>query len=415
MSLASRVLTGLLAGGLVGYLLTQTGAAPGPAVDAAVVVGGVFVDLIRMTAMPLVVSLVIGSIATTSAGRIGRTGLRSTVLAVAVLTAVAAVSLLVARPVLASIGPDPAALASTAATPAGAPSLSTWLRELVPVNVVKAAADGAMLPLIVFAVLFAVALTRIAPDRRAGVLVMVQGVADAMQQIVSWILRLAPLGVFALAVPLAARLGLAAAGAVLTYVGLVIGLTLVVIAALYPTVALAGGMSWRGFAAWCAPLQALAFASRSSLATLPAMIEAAERASFPPAASRVVLPLAVSVFHVGTAVAHTVGVLFLARLGGIALSAADLMTIAAVVVVASSAVPGIPGGSIVAIVPVLSAAHVPLEGIGLLLAVDAIPDMFRTTANVTGAMALTAMTAGPGGGAAGGTPSRPTGAATLGA
>jgi proton glutamate symport protein len=230
------------------------------------------------------------------------------------------------------------------------------------------------------------------------VLSVVTGVAEAMQHLVSGILRFAPIGVFALAVPLTARLGLTAAGAVVTYVALVVAITVVAMALLYPLGVVAGGMSPRAFAAYCAPAQALAFASRSSLATLPAMVQAAERAAFPPAAARVVLPLAVSVFHYGTAVAQTVGVLFLARLHGVAFSSLELASVAVAVVFASSAVPGVPGGSIIAIVPVLTAAHLPLEGIGLLLAVDAIPDMFRTAANVTGAMTLAAISRGEPGG-----------------
>src|SRR5439155_25579209 len=93
----------------------------------------------------------------------------------------------------------------------------------------------------------------------------------------------------------------------------------------------------------------------------------------------------------GAAVAQTVGVLFLARLFGIPLSATQLVSIVVTVILTTFAVPGIPGGSIIAMVPVLAAANVPIEGIGILLAVDTIPDMFRTTANVTGSMTLAAV------------------------
>lgn len=399
MTLATRVLLGLLAGSLLGLTLAGH---DGPAVTAVVAVltaiGGVFVDLIRMTAMPLVVSLVIASVGATTAGGVGRTGLRATLLGLTLLVAACVGTMLVAEPVLRGVAADPAALgalaggASAPSTPATPPGLTQWVRDLVPINVAKAAADGAMLPVIVFAVMFGLALARVGSERRLAVLSVVAGVAEAMQHLVSGILRFAPMGVFALAVPLTARLGLTAAGAVFTYVVLVVAITVVAIALLYPLGVVAGRMSPRAFAAYCAPAQALAFASRSSLATLPAMVQAAERAAFAPAASRVVLPLAVSVFHYGTAVAQTVGVLFLARLHGVAFSPLELATVAVAVVFASSAVPGIPGGSIIAIVPVLTAAHLPLEGIGLLLAVDAIPDMFRTAANVTGAMTLTAIT-----------------------
>jgi Na+/H+-dicarboxylate symporter len=160
---------------------------------------------------------------------------------------------------------------------------------------------------------------------------------------------------------------------------------------LYPLAVAGGRMSPAAFASFCAPAQAVAFSSRSSLAALPAMLESADRAAAPPVVAGFVLPVAASVFRFGGAVAQTVGVLFLARLYGIALAPAKLASIVVAVIFTTFAVPGIPGGSILAMVPVLRAADVPLEGIGILLAVDTIPDMFRTTANVTGSMAVAAV------------------------
>lgn len=391
MSLASRVLAGLVAGTLIGLAFAgRDSAIVSVMLTAATLVGGLFIDLIRMCAMPLVASLVVSSLGASGAGTLGRTGVRTLTIAVATLVVVTGASMAVSLVALRGVTPDPAAFTAPA-TPTAAPSLVQWVRDLVPANVAKAAADGAMLPVILFVTLFGLALARIAPARRDAVLAVAQGVADAMQQLVGSLLRLAPLGVFALAIPLAARLGLSAAGALATYVALVVALTIAAIALLYPLGVVAAGMRLGALANYFGPSQALAFASRSSLATLPAMVQASERAGFDAATSRLVMPLAVSVFHVGTAVAQTVGVLFLARLGGVSLSGMDLATVAAAVVVASSAVPGVPGGSIVALVPALTAARVPVEGIGLLLAVDAIPDMVRTTANVTGAMALAAI------------------------
>jgi Na+/H+-dicarboxylate symporter len=265
---------------------------------------------------------------------------------------------------------------------------------LVPQNVFKAAADGAMLPVILYAVLFALALARVGADRRDAVLRVAHGVADAMQRLVGAILELAPIGVFALAVPLAARLGIAAAGAVVAYIALVVALTVLVgVAILYPVGILGSGMRPRAFITYCAPAQAVAFASRSSLAALPAMLESAEEARLPPIVTGFVLPLAASVSRVGAAVAMPVGVLFLARLYGVALSPPQFASIVFTTILSSFAVPGVPGGSIIAMVPVLAAAHVPVDGIGILLAVDTIPDMFRTTENVTGSLAVAAVVA----------------------
>ncbi len=279
-----------------------------------------------------------------------------------------------------------------AIVPSGAPTLAEWFVDLVPQNVVKAATDGAMVPVILFAVMLGLALTRVSAAKREAALRAVDGFAEAMQQLVVWILGLAPIGVFALAVPLASRLGLSAAAAVIAYVALVVALTVVAVAVLlYPLGILAGPMSTSAFVVYCAPSQAIAFASRSSLAALPAMVESAERVGLPPRASRIVLPLTLSVFHFGAAVAQTVGVMFLARLFGVALTPSQLASVVLTVVLVSFAVPGIPGGSIIAMLPVLAAANVPIDGVGILLAVDTIPDMFRTTANVTGALTLTAV------------------------
>jgi Na+/H+-dicarboxylate symporter len=119
------------------------------------------------------------------------------------------------------------------------------------------------------------------------------------------------------------------------------------------------------------------------------MIEAAEtRLGFPPEVSRFLLPLSASTFRAGSGVGLTVSVLFVARLYGVDLSAAQMATVIATVVLTSFSVPGIPNGSIIAMVPILVAARIPVEGIGILLSIDTIPDMFRTTTNVTGHMTV---------------------------
>src|SRR5262249_25398362 len=170
--------------------------------------------------------------------------------------------------------------------------IAQWFIDLVPPNVVRAMNDDAMLPVIVFSVLFALALARVRDDRRIAVLHVVDGIADAMQKLVAAILELAPIGVFALAVPLAARLGYSMAGAVAVYVVLVVGLTaLASLLLLYPLGIVGGRMSPIAFASYCAPAQAVAFSSRSSLAALPAALEAVERAQAPPVIAGFLVPL----------------------------------------------------------------------------------------------------------------------------
>jgi len=352
-----------------------------------------------MTVIPLVMSMLVANVGSMTASRsLGRVGVRAAVIAIVVLTITAVFTILVAAPLLARLHIDQSAAmalrgpeTSTGTATSAPPGLGQWIVDLVPQNVFKAASDGTMLTLIVFAVLFALALSRVPAPRRDSVLRVAEGVSDAMQRLVAGILTLAPIGVFALAVPLAAKLGLSAAAAVAAYIGLVVSLTLIVGAVLlYPIGIFLGGMSPRAFVALCAPAQAVAFAARSSLASLPAMVESAQIAKMPPVVSGFILPLAASIFRVGGAVAMPVGVLFVARLYGLPLSTAQLAAIALTSVLSSFTVPGIPGGSIIALVPVMASANLPIDGIGILLAVDTIPDMFRSAANATGSLTLAA-------------------------
>lgn len=400
MSLTTRVLIGLVAGFLAGLV------APPALISFVAPLGTIFVNLIRMTVFPLVVSMLVASIGSVASSRaLGRVSVRAVGIAVVLLTIAAIGSVAIAAPVLSRVHIDRAGaqtlrpgtgLLGSSGDPSPNSPIARWFIDLVPANVVRAMNEDAMLPVIVFTVLFALALARVRTDRRTAVLQVVDGVAEAVQKLVAWILETAPIGVFALAVPLAARLGVAMAGAVAIYIVLVVSLTVAAaLLLLYPLGIMGGRMPASQFASFCAPAQAVAFSSRSSLASLPAMLESVERAGAPPVIAGFIVPLAASVFRFGAAIAQTVGVLFLARLYDITLTPPQLASIIVTVVFATFAVPGIPGGSVLAMVPVLRAANVPIDGIGILLAVDTIPDMFRTTANVTGSMALAAVLAQP--------------------
>ena len=156
----------------------------------------------------------------------------------------------------------------------------------------------------------------------------------------------------------------------------------------YPAAVVFGGVSLETFARAALPAQAVAFSSRSSLAALPAMLEPVrERLGIPVALSAFLFPLSVTLFRCGAAIAQVIGALFVAKLYGIALGPPQFAAIAMTTIVTTFSVPGIPGGSIIMMVPVLLAAGLPAEGVGLLLGVDTIPDMFRTTTNVTGDVA----------------------------
>ena len=395
-------MVGLCAGLLFGAIASLSGsAALITLVTALEPIGTVFVNAIRMTVIPLVVASLVAGVASSSDTRaLTRVGGRGLVLfAVLVITA-AGITAAIAAPLLARAEFDPTLVAAlgngTSAAAANAnrtaPGISQWFVDLVPANPIKAAADGAMLPLIVFTVAFGIALTRLPSHSRQVLVDLFRAVADAMMMLVRGVLWLAPFGVFALAAPLATRMGLAAASAILYYVVLAVVLTVAfVLLVVYPVTAAMSGVSIRQFAKACAPAQAVAFSSRSTMASLPAMITASKSLDVPEHVTAFVVPLAASIFRVGSAVGQTVGVLFAAQLYGATPTTAQLVTIVITVALTTFTVPGIPGGSIVVMVPILQAANLPIEGIGVLLGVDTIPDMFRTTANVTGGISAAAI------------------------
>ncbi len=246
-----------------------------------------------------------------------------------------------------------------------------------------------MLPLIVFALVLGLALIQVPEASRQRIVTIFRGIAESMLVVVRWVLIVAPIGVFALALPLVARMGLSAVGALAAYVALVsIAVGAFTLLVLYPAAVWIGGVSLRDFAKAAAPAQAVAISARSSLAALPALMDGSRnRLRLPEEVTGFFLPLASSTFRVGATLGLTTGCVFIARLYGVDLSGAQLVTVVLTAVITSFSIPGIPGGSIIAMVPVLTSVGLPVEGVGILLGVDTIPDMFRTTANVTGHLA----------------------------
>ena len=394
-----------LVGGLaLGIAADRTGAAPlAWAVRVLEPLGTLWINAIRMTLVPLVVALLVRAVAGFDDVRaLGRLGARTAALFVALLVGVALFAALVAPPLFARMPLDPATAASLrasfAAPGAEAPPLPTlrgFVTGLVPVNPVQAAADGAMLPLIVFTLLFAVAVTRLDEGAKRPILAFFGGVADAMLVVVRWILVLTPLGVLGLSAALGAEHGTGLVGPVAWYVAVTCAMLAACTLLLYPVAAWAGGVSLATFARAAAPAQAMAVASRSSLASLPALIEGARRAyGERPAVAGFVLPLCVATFKVTTPIADLVAPLFLARLYGLELGWAEIATMTLVTIPLSFSNPGIPsGGLFVVSAPVLLAIGLPLDGLALLVAVDALPDIGNTVGNVTGDMVVATIVA----------------------
>jgi proton glutamate symport protein len=399
----AALILGLAAG--IGVAAARSGVLNGV---AAVIepLGTLWVNAIRMILVPLVVSLLFTSVTSFSDARaLGRLGARTVTMFIALLAGAAVFAALVGPPLFERMTISSEATATLraqmqasaqAATPE-LPTLRGFIVGLVPTNPIRAAADGAMLPLIVFMILFALATTQLPGEGRALLTGFFRAVGQAMLVIVEWILRLTPIGVFALALGMGKDLGLATAGAVGYYVLVLSAMLLAVMIGVYPVVALFSRVSLRTFARVCAPAQAVAAGTRSSLASLPAMIESARRHfGDQPGLTGFVLPLAVSTFKLNTPVSDLVGPLFLAQLYGIHLTPAQIVVMTLVTIAMSFSNPGIPsGGLFVVTAPVMLSAGLPLDGIALLIAADSIPDVFATVVNVTGDMGVAAMVADP--------------------
>jgi proton glutamate symport protein len=401
MTLTARILLALFAALGAGIVIAALDVPALNRVPALVEpLGALWVNAIRMTVVPLVLALIIRGIAGSPDVRaVGRVGGGALALFALFIAASAAYTVLLAPPLLALLPIDGAAAAGlvdrgVVAGAAELPPFRNWLVELIPANPVRAAADGAMLPLVVFAVLFGLALTRASSGDTDTVVRLFRGVADAVFVLIRWILELAPIGVFGLVLPLAATLGAAAAGAFGSFIVLAVVLVIGANLALYPLTAMVAGIDPRRFARGCAPAQAVGFSTRSSLASLPALLEGAEkRLGLPTEVAGLALPAAVSIFKFASPIVRLTGTLFVAQLYGIELGGAQLILLAAAIGLLSFYSPGIPSGGLFVMAPLYLEFGLPVEGIGLLIALDLIPDMFITVANVTANMSVTAILA----------------------
>ena len=394
-SLAAGLAVGawMQAGG-VGFL---RGAAP--VIES---IGSVWLNALRMTVGPLVFSLLVSGIAgVTDAMATGRLATRAVGLFTALLLLAGTLAVLGSLGLLALWPVERAAAdafvagaARSGAAPVAMGSIAQWLQSLVPSNIIAAAANDAILPLVLFAILFGFAATRLPAAQRSALTGFFTAMAEAMIVVVHWVLLAAPIGVFALALGVGLHAGLGAAGILVQYVAtvslVIVGATLV----LYPLVGLRGGLTMRRFAVAIAPVQVVAASTQSSLATLPAMIECArDNLGVPPRVAHLVLPLAVAVFRYTSPVGNLAVCFFIAALYGFEPSTLQIVSAVFVAFAVSVAAVGLPGqvSFIASIAPIALVLGLPVELLGILIAVEIIPDIFRTIGNVTGDLAVTTL------------------------
>ena len=404
MKESTRVLLALAIAIIAGIAIAASGSASlVRAADALAPIGALWINAIRMTVIPLVMSLLITGVASASdVGSIGRLGARTLIVfilllafvAIAVMPLLFAISGLLPTHATAITLPAGAAEAAGEVAGGGKQTFASWLPSLLPANPIAAAATGAMIPLILFTLFFATAVAHSKPAARTTLVEFFQAVTEAMLTLVRWVILAAPLGVFALVLPLAAHAGASLAGAIGLYIVAYSVLCVAVILLLYLGVAIAARIPIRRFARAAIEPQIIAFSSSSSIASLPALIESAEgELAIPQPIVSFVLPLAASMFKIAAPLTWAVGAFFVGWFYGIPVGIGQMAIIAFAALFLAFAAPGIPRGGFIMLTPLFLAIGLPAEGIGILIALDAIPDTFASALNSTGHLAAVAIVA----------------------
>ena len=405
MSNATRILLALF----IGLALGVFAAAQAPVIGVQIaywldIVGSLWLNGLRMTVVPLVVALLVtGIVKSAEAARAGPMAAR-TVFWVVCLMVVSAVLGAVLTPALLSLWPMPAesaaalrAALTTVPAVAEQPPLRDFIVALVPTNPISSAANNSILPLLIFTLVFAFAVTRLAQGPRVQMAGFFSALADAMVIVIEWVLKLAPIGVFALAFVVGARSGLAALGAVAHYIVTVSIVGIIVGAFAYPIAVFAGKVRLGELVRQIAPVQAFAVSTQSSLASLPLMLKKAEVLGVRESTAGLVLPMAVALLRVTGPAMNLAVALYVANWFGVELDAFDYGFAIFIAALTSMGAVSLPGSVsfVTSIAPICLALGIPIEPLALLIAVETLPDIFRTTGNVQMDVALATVIEAP--------------------
>ena len=352
-SISVIVLLSLVAGLVAGALVRASGD-PTLANIASVIepFGGLWLNTLRMTVVPLVVSLLITAIASVAdTAKTGGLVARAIGLFTVLLFFAATYTTLATNGWLAVWPLDRAAadlfiagVGDQAVNISEPPTFASWLEGLAPYNPIKAAAEDGMLALVVFSIFFGFAAATLAPEMRAQIVNFFRAVSEAMIKIVHWVLLAGPIGVFALALGVGLHAGFSAAGTLAQYVVIVTGVTAGSTIIAWLIAITFGGQSIAKFTSAATPVWAIAASTQSSLASLPAMLEAALRGlQIQPRVADVVLPLAVAIFRFTSPVANLAVCFFIAHLYNLEPSLIQIVSAIVVAYAVSIAAVGLPG------------------------------------------------------------------------
>lgn len=394
---AAWTLGGLAAGLALGIALAGTAPAD-PLLAVAQPLGRLWLRALQMTIIPLVAGLLVTGIGeAVAAARAGAMAWRTLALFALVLTAGTLASALV-MPLLLDAFPLPevAAAALRQAVPgsggAGVPQAGAFIESLIPANVFAAAAGDAILPVIIFIALLGIAITRLPEAPRQQLSGLFAALAGAMLIVIGWVLRVAPLGVFCLALGVGMQSGTAAIAALTHYIALVASMGAIVLVAAYCVAVFAARRPLGAFVRAMLPAQAVALSTQSSLASVPAMLAACNRIGVSRTSAEFVLPLAVALFRATSPGMNLAVCIYVAKLSGVALTPEVLAAGIAMALVTTVGTVSLPGtiSFVSAIGPIALAMGLPLEPLALLVAVEMLPDIMRTVGNVTMDVAVAA-------------------------
>ena len=381
MSLVTKIMLGLILGVIVGLFFTSS---PKIATNYIKPIGTLFLNLIKMTIVPLVFSsLVVGAASVGDVKKLGRIGGKTMIYFFATTAIAILIGLILANIFKPGVGVTLVAGAQQKATEA--PSLIQTLLDIVPTNPIDALAKGNMLQIIFFAIFTGVSATYIG-EKGEAYLKLCNSLAEIMYKITEMIMNLAPYGVFALIVPVIAANG---PKVLLPLIKLILvcyaGFILHSIIVYSFSVKAFSKISPTEFFKGVSGPAALAFSTSSSSGTLPLTIKSTmEKFGVSEGIASFVLPLGATVNMDGTAIYQAICAVFIAQAYGIPLSFSQQLTILLTALLASIGTAGVPGAGFMMLMMVLSSVGLPLEGAALIAGIDRILDMGRTAVNVTG-------------------------------
>ncbi|EQK42186.1 dicarboxylate symporter family protein [[Clostridium] bifermentans ATCC 638] len=389
LGLTSKILIGLFLGMLFGVILSKM---PGSYIKDTVLLGGIinvigngFTKAIKMMVVPLVfVSLVCGVSAMEDIKKLGRIGFKT--MGFYLMTTAVAICISLALGVLLKPGAglDLGTVASQSTTIAKNQSLSEIILNMIPSNPIEAFAKGEMLQIIFFAMLTGVSISLVG-EKAKPLKKLFECANEVCMKMVSVIMMFAPFGVFALITNTFSTVGADAIGSLVKYILVVLlGLLLHVVVVYGGSLKVFTKVSFIGFVRKFSKVAAVTFSTASSNASVPVSLELMEEMGVSKSIRSFTIPMGATINMDGTAIMQGVAALFIAQVYGVHLGINDMLTIVLTATLASVGTAGVPGVGMIMLSMVLQSVGLPLEGIGLIMGVERIIDMFRTTVNVMG-------------------------------